>query len=982
MNKQEKDFIISIENKIKKYNIPITLKKVLNYYSGNFVYTEYNNGNTELVDAKIEKALCTLSPLYFIINYGWIEFPGKGVIPYNLYYFQKEVLKDTPKFKKMVFLKSRQCLTEDNYVMTSRGYISIKDVKIGDKIETIKDGISVFVEVKDSFYTGKRKTCRIMINSGITINCTLDHKIYTKRGWIEAKDITLNDEIVSLINQGNFGNFKLEKDEHAALIGYYLADGRSSAPSFVNTNIDYINEVLEIGKTFKNCYPYIHKRKMNKKSKLQRYDVRLVSNSKNIHLDRPIKDFLNRFGLNVLSENRILTNELMNLNKKQMSILINRLYAGDGWITYTRISKRPNYITYEIGIGAPNYTLIKQLEYILQTKYGIHGWIIETTDNRISYGKKFWKFKITQKKSVIKFIEEIGIKGKTDTKEIKDLIPKESPYKSHQSFEKIRKIEEKEELEDVYDITTESSDFLTNGLLVHNCGISTLYSLYSFWKGNFFEGENIDVISIKQKKAQAFTKKMYPTMDRLPIFLKTPTIKRNTMEVEWENGSYMLSESASEKAGRGDSLSLLIMDELAFYLSDRLTRGIVSAAQPTLTRTGGNQILISTPNSSSGSGSYYYEQVQQLLLSGGETNTEKLVEIDWYEVPDIKGIKPYKGYNKKLEEYIKKDYYRNKNIRKEMKKFFGSIFENWKENDWLKKQHDDLGDILFKQEIGHSFVVSGDQVFVDETLEAVKERIKEPIEENKLGKTRINGLWIWKHPIPKQRYILGVDSATGTGNDFSTIQVMNVENYEQVAEYKGQIATKTFGKLVKKIARYYNEGFVVIEANSIGEAVFNEVYYNEQDSYQNVFKTKKSKNGITRMTGWENNVKTRQLMINNLIDWLTIDDLFNELKFYSKRLYQEMLTFVWRNGRADHTENSHDDTLIAFGLCLYFRNKAESARESFLINEDGDFIGTNDKKDLEDVKLNNNGFDFVSNDEEDFEENMGLTLEDYEWIIG
>lgn len=622
MNKQEKEFLESIKNKIKKYNIPITIKKALELYSGKFISTKYNDGTKELVDINIEWILCKLSSFYFISNYGWIEFPGIGIIPYNLYYFQKEVLKDTGNFKKMVFLKSRQA------------------------------------------------------------------------------------------------------------------------------------------------------------------------------------------------------------------------------------------------------------------------------------------------------------------------------------------------------------------------GISTLYSLYSFWRGNFHEAESIDVISIKQKKAQAFTKKMFPTMDRLPDFLKTPIVKKNTFEIEWANGSYMLSESASDKAGRGDSLSLLILDELAFYRSDTLTRGIVSAAQPTLTRTGGSQILISTPNGTSGAGSYYYEQVEQLRLEGGETETEKLIEIDWFEVPDIKGIKPYKNYNKVLLGYIKRDYYHNPKVRKEMKDFFSPVFENWKQNEWLKKQHDDLGPILFKQEIGHDFVISGDQVFADETIEAIKDGIKDPVEVNKLGKTRINGLFIWKYPIPKQRYILGVDVSSGTGDDYSSIQVMNVETYEQVAEYKGQLATKTFGMLVKKIARYYNEAYTVIEANSIGEAVFNEVYYNEEDSYQNVYRTKKSKNGIVRMTGWETTVKSRQIMINNLIDWLTVDELLEQVKIYSKRLYQEMITFVWRNGRADHASGAHDDTLIAFGLCLYFRNKAESAGESFLVSEDGDFIGTDNKKDLDDVKLNKSGFDFSSSDDDDFEEDMGMSKEDYEWLIG
>lgn len=1069
MNEKEKNFVDSIKNKIKKFSIPITVKEALDIASGMFVVTEYNDGTTELVDVAVERELCARSSYYFIDRYGYIHFPGVGVIPYKLYYFQKEILKDASKFKKLVFLKTRQCLTEDNFVMTNRGYISIKDVEAGDEVETLIDGKPTMVLVEDWMNQGERETVRILTNSGQEIVCTLDHEILTKEGWKEAQDLTLDDEIINHIKA-----------------------------------------------------------------------------------------------------------------------------------------------------------------------------------------------------------EDIAI------------------FDSNQPIGKVRKIERNSKKETVYDITTSSGDFLANGLMVHNCGISTLFSLYAFWLGNFRESENIDVVSIKQKKAQAFTKKMFPTMDRIPEFLRTKVVKKNMAEIEWENGSYMLSESASDKAGRGDSLSLLILDELAFYLSDRLTRGIVSAAQPTLTRTGGQQVLIScvvgdtyiftnkglqqvidykpeevepgfnmvpmfkidgmenqqecnlfydsgisdtikihtklgyslegttkhpvitydsnrtedrfgwsrlseikkgdlvtlkegmntfgnnvyfsgvrfnfntsyvlgalfflgkvdrrsytikipykkslwrryrafgklfgekvsftndhaiiksknlvkkldesnffsdsipkkilqfnkeltlgflkgicldnfkdgiksnkleaikqiqlmglnlgwisrrikgmltpafefsfkyqeyfidevvkvenfkdrqtydffvpktstfisngivshnTPNGQSGAGAYYAEQVRQLQIAGDETDTDKLITIDWFEIPDLPNIHPQKGFNEDLERFIKKDYYRNEEVRKEMRAFFKPISDNPHANPFLKKQLEDLGPILYRQEIEHDFIVSGDQVFQEEILDRMKERIVEPITKDKLGKMRVNGLHIWKHPIPKRRFIMGVDSSTGTGNDYSSIQIMDVENYEQVAEYKGHIATKQLGRLVKALAKYYNEAYVVIECNSIGEAVFNEVYYHDEDPYKNLYTQKKTtKDGRSRMTGWETNVKTRQLMLNNLIDYFNVEELSKALKVYSERLYLEMLSFVWIGGRARHADGMHDDAIIALGLCLYFRNKANTIGESFLISEDGDFIGTDDIKDLDSVKLNENSFDYVSSDDDssgdDFEDVFGMSKEDYDWLIG
>jgi len=917
-------------------------------------------------------------------------------------------------------------------------------------------------------------------------------------------------------------------------------------------------------------------------------------------------------------------------------------------------------------------------------------------------------------------------------------------------------------------------------LKTRQCGVSTLTAIYCFWRGNFFESESIDVISTKQQKAQKFVSKINPTIKKLPSFLKTEITNQNTQGIKWANGSEILSEAASDRAGRGDSLSLLVLDEAAHYQSDRLTRGIVAAAMPTLGRTGGSSIIISTPNGTSGSGSYYYEQVNQLQVIGN-TATERLVEIDWFEIPDLSHIKPHKGFNDLLNEYIKKDYFHNNRVKEQMRTEFKTVQENWRDNEWLKKQHEDLGDVLYKQEVLHSFVVGNDQVFPEEILQKVQDQVKifNPIWENNLNGIPVKGMMVWKLPQPKHRYILGClptgekvltnnglkniekisfddklvskdgnlinikniqkykadeniytlklegilretsftgehplliskniikrnhdekryinynfnftkvseieagdwiiypnvykknilsieeiknkfsqksgrkdfdlnkdmildedfwwfigiwlaegwmqkrnysktihtchnlekekeyaikikklflkykrnvsfieksehnaiqtifgssqlyefinenfkkyadkkeipewvkrlpnkfkikliegylngdgsifisrnkyttsfvsasqkllegiqdilfslgyistlqllrrkgtmnfpngktsntketyqlnmsnefsiklmkelnisynkdfenfnrrsigrnnfsddyeyiyikiksihtkkyqglvynfetedhtylcnyltthncDVGTGTGKDFSSIEVMDVETYDQVAEYKGKNSTKMLGRLVKKVAKYYNQAFVIIEANGIGEAVFNEVYYHDSDPYDNVYKQKKTKNGVTRMTGWETNQKTRQLMTNNIIDWFSVEELYDSMTIRSYRLYQELTTWVWKNGRPDHADNAHDDSLIAWGLCIYLRNKADSYGESFFVAEDGTLFEF-DQQDSKNIETDDSSFDFAMSEEKDTEDRIKEefnveSIDQYKWLIG
>jgi len=1351
LTKEELAFTSSIENKIKKYNIRTTLKEAIGYLIGQLVYTIYNTDGVELVDAGIEMFLVKKSFSYFLNEYSRVDVPGLGTIEMNPYYFQTEVAKELMDYRKIVLDKTRQCLTEDNFVMTNRGYISIKDVKVGDKVETVINNKSHFVTVERFYDNGKKKVCRILTNSGAEVMTTLDHLILTEEGYKEARLLTLSDKIITLVNNGSFGSFKLEDDKHAALIGYYLADGKASQPIFVNTNLDYINEVLEAGETFENCHPYIYNRPLVENRK-QGYDLRLVSKTKG-KLYRPILSFMNEHNLNKKSIDRILTTDLMNLNKKQMSILLNRLFAGDGYITYNKDKRRPNYIQYEIGIGAPNYTLLKQLEYILQTKYGIHCWIQE------QFGKKqtqrFWKIRISQKKSVLKFIDEIGIKGKTDTKEIIELISKEKPYNSNQPFNKIRKIQTLEEPENVYDITTATSNFLSNCLVVHNSGLSTIFALYSFWRAHFFPAESIDVVSVKQKKAQQFVKKIYSTMNSLPEWMKTPIKYQNQQEITFIHGksstSTILSESQSDNAGRGDSLSVLILDEVAFYQSERMARNIIASAQPTLNKTGGQLILIScvvgdtyiytdsgleqvkdykpkncklgyneipefkidginhqqecntfydsgitdiytvetssgfkisgspihpmminkdgkselkmlkdikvgdnilssseikyrgclevinyiytpkrntekyinikkidndlsyligiyiaegyidktkykisiactedfiikkisnicnkynfsfkfyngridifgkgfvllfnslgyfsttakyktiskgnlklkktlmisllqgmfdgdgcnnyknhsvdytsysyellyqlkmillsfgihsflikksntlriyshrkkflekigfslprkqnynnideirensylkesthdnillsgmidntvlsvikeksqkntydftipesksfyangllgsnTPNGVAGKGAYYYEQVTAARAGSKDT---KYLEIDWWEVPDDEKIKgPKKGYNDILDKAVKEGYYYKPEIKKKYNEFFKPIArETYLDNEWLKAAHDDLNTAAYRQEILHDFIVAGDKVFSEEILSNVEERLREPITKDVFGTSEYEGWWIWKKPIPGHRYIAGIDVSSGTGKDFSTMEILDVAEYEQVAEYKGHMSTPNFARFIKKAAIYYNEAYLAIECNSIGEAIFNGVYYSEIDPYQNVYKQKKTKNGITRMTGWTTDVKTRKLLTNDFIDWITVPELFDSIKIYSKRLWMELSTWIWAGGnKPEHSGGSNDDTIISLALALYLRNKAINSGESFLITDDGEVIESGSKDNSEDSSLKRvaETFDVLSSDtmdNDDFEDSYGCSKEDYEWLIG
>jgi len=386
-------------------------------------------------------------------------------------------------------------------------------------------------------------------------------------------------------------------------------------------------------------------------------------------------------------------------------------------------------------------------------------------------------------------------------------------------------------------------------------------------------------------------------------------------------------------------------------------------------------------------GAYYYEQV--IAARSGLSKDTKYLEIDWWEIPDDPRIQgPKKGYNDILEKAVKEGYYYKPEVKRKYQEFFKPIArDHYLDNEWLKAAYNDLGAAKYRQEILHDFIVAGDKVFSEDILSNVESGLKDPTTIDVLGTSEYEGWWVWKKPVPGHRYILGVDVSSGTSNDFSTLQVIDVNETEQAAEYKGHMSTSNFARFIKKVANYYNEGYVVIECNSIGEAIFNGVYYSEIDPYNNVYKQKKTKNGVTRQTGWITDVKTRKLLTNDFIDWITVPELFESMKIYSRRLWMELSTWIWAGGnKPEHSGGAHDDSIIAFALAMYNKNKAISSGDSFMITDSGDVVASDSKGKIEDSSSSKKTrFDIVESeapDDDIFQERYGCSKDEYDWLIG
>jgi hypothetical protein len=96
---------------------------------------------------------------------------------------------------------------------------------------------------------------------------------------------------------------------------------------------------------------------------------------------------------------------------------------------------------------------------------------------------------------------------------------------------------------------------------------------------------------------------------------------------------------------------------------------------------------------------------------------------------------------------------------------------------------------------------------------------------------------VYEEPSSNSSYVLTVDCAEGVDLDYSIIQVVDVTSipYKQVAKYRSnRVAPLVFPNIIYSIGRKYNDAFVLVETNSVGQQVVDILHYDLE--YENIFR--------------------------------------------------------------------------------------------------------------------------------------------------
>lgn len=448
-------------------------------------------------------------------------------------------------------------------------------------------------------------------------------------------------------------------------------------------------------------------------------------------------------------------------------------------------------------------------------------------------------------------------------------------------------------------------EFIENHNIILNksrqTGGSLITQALCAWLLLFFDNYIIGVISRSGDESSSFNKKVLDLLDNIPQDFIRPS---QVMGVDYEErnaqsfklkktGSRLVSQAVSQQKPegilRGWSIVTLVIDEASFIDNiDLAFTGIMPAtsqAQRAAKLLGipyGN-FIISTPNGMKGRGEWYYKQ--WIKACTDKNAVYRPLKIHWRDIPGL-------------------------------------------DAEWYKLQCDILDNDPKKiaQEMEMQFICSDGSFWSDE----IQTHLNNLINFNETDSTAkiinyLEGgtLYIYDQNFDTNKfYLIGVDIASASGSDNSTIQVIDFITCNHVAEFVGKMEPLTFAKIVKSISFMFQNNLLMIEnTGGYGIAVLN--YLQNEPHHFNIYGENRAvgigKNRkVKYIPGINTNKKTRPLIIEAMYNQI----MENPDQIVSKRLAAELLTLVRKNDKVEADSGYHDDLVMAYAFCFYVRKYA------------------------------------------------------------
>ena len=391
-------------------------------------------------------------------------------------------------------------------------------------------------------------------------------------------------------------------------------------------------------------------------------------------------------------------------------------------------------------------------------------------------------------------------------------------------------------------------------------GKSTTCVSYLLHYAVFNDNVNIAILANKASTARDLLGRLQLAYENLPSWMQQGIISWNKGSLELENGSKISANSTSSSAVRGGSYNVIFLDEFAF-IPNHIADDFFASVYPTISSGQSTKVIIvSTPRGMN----HFYR-----MWHDSEKGKNEYIPTDvhWSEVPG-------------------------------------------RDQVWKEQTIANTSEQQFKVEFECEFLGS-----VNTLINPAK--LKNLVYEDPLQRNA--GLDIYKKSKPEHNYLITVDVARGLGNDYSAFVVFDITNfpYQVVAKYRNnEIKPMLFPNIIQQTAKNYNDAWVLVEVNDIGEQVASILHYDLE--YENMlmaamrgragqvvghgFSGKKSQMGV-RTTA-----QVKKLGCSNLKTLLEDDKIITT----DYDIISELTTFAQKHNSFEAEEGCNDD----LAMCL------------------------------------------------------------------
>jgi ribonucleoside-diphosphate reductase alpha chain len=398
------------------------------------------------------------------------------------------------------------CQPYHSLVSTPAGLVPIgklvEDNAIGAKVYDA-EGMTKIVAVKAN---GTKNVLRVHTKAGHTLDVTADHLVWKKTGdrsgrFVPAGELQPGDAL-EWHRRGSYGEAELQVSEirEAALAGWLQSDGFVGQYSGTNRSLTIeamtVNEaeLAWVTNAIEEVFPDVHRHQRTVETKGAHLDcrrTRLYGNG--------LQDFVEKWGLRARGIDMKVPEPLFTAPLPVVAAYLRSIFQAEGYISLRERSAR-------IGIDMISEDIVRGAQRLL-LRFGIFSRVGFKPDARADR-RGCWSLSIQSLGDRRLFAAEIGFIDPVKSEKLE----RSFELEGHRSLDiktlEIKRVEPLGPM-DVYDIQTESGEYLSENLRVHNCFILSvddeMNSILNWYveEGTIFKhgsGAGINLSAIRSSK--------------------------------------------------------------------------------------------------------------------------------------------------------------------------------------------------------------------------------------------------------------------------------------------------------------------------------------------------------------------------------------------------------------------------------------------------------------------------------------------------